>query len=79
MLNQILKEIETAQGVVDINQLSRKTGIERPALEGMLQTLEAMGRLNSAGSVRQPVSCMAACKGCSGMQGCSLMRIKNSR
>ncbi len=79
MFSQILNEIKAAQGVVDINQLSRKTGIERPALEGMLQTLEGMGRLKSAGPVRQPVSCMAACKGCSGVRGCSLIKMKNSR
>ncbi len=45
VLRQILQELESAQGPVSLNDLSRKLGVERGALEGMIAFLARKGRL----------------------------------
>ena len=45
MLNQVLREIETAQGPITVRELSRKLEIEVNALEGMIQFWVRKGRI----------------------------------
>lgn len=45
MLSQILGELESAGGAIDLNELSRRLGVQRSALEGMIETLVRKGRL----------------------------------
>jgi len=45
VLQQVLREIESARGPVDASALSRKLGVEQSALEGMLQFWVRKGRL----------------------------------
>lgn len=45
MINLVLKEIESAQGAINLNDLSRSLGVDRTALEGMIQLLIRKGRL----------------------------------
>jgi DNA-binding MarR family transcriptional regulator len=45
MLSRVLVEIEAANGVILVPELSRKLDIDSAALEGMLTFLERKGRL----------------------------------
>ncbi len=67
MLNQILHEIESAQGPQTINELSRKLGMEPDTLEGMLQFWVRKGRIqmdegNSSGDEVNG-GCTKSCSG----------------
>ena len=72
MLNQVLQEIETTQSALSLGDLSRKLGIERSALDGMIQFWVLKGRLvdddaaeTQAGTVCPIGSCGASCRGTS--------------
>ena len=45
MLNQVLREIETTRGPVTISELSYRLGVERSALESMIQFWVRKGRI----------------------------------
>jgi hypothetical protein len=45
MLSKVLHEIERTDGTLNISDLQRKLGVERSALEGMMQFLVQTGRL----------------------------------
>lgn len=70
MLHRVLQEIEAAQGAVNLGELSRKLGVERSALDGMIGYWVRKGRLRDES---QPVeiplnnctsgSCGHACPG----------------
>jgi hypothetical protein len=45
VLYRVLHEIESAQGAVNLNDLSRKLGIEQSTLRGMLSFWVRKGRL----------------------------------
>ena len=45
MLNQVLQEIKFAQSALNLSDLSRKLGVERSALDGMIQFWVRKGRL----------------------------------
>jgi hypothetical protein len=45
MLRQVLQELESTTGPVDLNALSRKLGVERSALDGMVAFWVRKGRL----------------------------------
>ncbi len=77
MLQQILLEIEKAQGPLDLNNLARKLGIERSALEGMIQFWVRKGRLKDS-ELETELNCdtsdSTACGGsCPGPQNCSFV------
>ena len=67
MLNQVLYEIEKAQGPITLHELSRKLGMDTSALEGMLQFWERKGRIqNDDGGETcesQIGSCSSSCNG----------------
>ncbi len=71
MLNQVLREIETAQGSITLSELSRKLEITPTALEGMLQFWVRKGRLqdDNRGSVQ--ASANTSCgDGCTDVVAC---------
>ena len=77
MLNRILHEIEMVDGVLNLDELVTKLGVERSALEAMIQFWVRKGRLVSDSDVEDAISgsicsCASyvsshiACTGCSG-------------
>ena len=71
MLAQIIDEFKRADGLLDLNELSRRLGVERSALEGMLQLLVRQGKLREIGSD------MEACAHCTGRLGCASVQLGN--
>lgn len=65
MLKEIIKAFEESNTPMDLNELSRDLGIERSALEGMLELLVRQGKLR----VIQPGS--EACTVCKNRSECS--------
>ena len=75
MLRQVLQELESAVGPVDLNALSGKLGVERSALEGMIEFWVRKGRLKeeyAAGIKRACVGDDYPAK-CSDAHVCSLV------
>ncbi len=48
MLQQVLQALETTSGPVSLDELSRRLGIERSALEGMIAFWVRKGRLQAS-------------------------------
>lgn len=72
MLQQVLEAFERASGPVSLDELSRELGIERGALEGMIDFWVRKGRLKASGG-----ACGTAGPGCSCSShpgGCSFDR-----
>ena len=65
MLRQILKEFKYADGPLDLKELSRRLGVERSALEGMLQLLVRQGKLHEVDAVAE------TCAHCAGRLSCA--------
>jgi hypothetical protein len=49
MLHQVLHALETANGPISLDALSRQLGIERGALDGMIDFWVRKGRLKESG------------------------------
>ena len=70
MLSQIIKEIERADGAIDLNELSWRLGVQRSALDGMIETLVRKGRLrevDTGGGMSSP------CAHCAGRATCTVV------
>ena len=74
MLRQVLAEIKSAGGTINLNELAGKLNIEPSALEGMIQFWIRKGRLKEtevapglAGQACSTASCACSCPG---PQGC---------
>jgi hypothetical protein len=70
MLNQVLQEIKFAQSALNLSDLSHKLGIERSALDGMIQFWVRKGKLRdddadlaAVMSTCSPPSCGGSCAG----------------
>jgi hypothetical protein len=74
MLKKILQEFQSNQGLLDLNQLSRKLNIEPAALEGMLEHLVQLGKLEKESTSQ---ACSIACSECS-FQDCRFMNAAQS-
>ena len=74
MLNKVLQEIKFAQSALNLSDLSHKLGVERSALDGMIQFWVRKGRLrdDDADLAAAPGTCSPpSCGGsCTGMAGC---------
>ncbi|MEA3337004.1 MAG: FeoC-like transcriptional regulator [Chloroflexota bacterium] len=74
MLRQLLLEFETAQGPVNLTELTRKLGVDRSALDGMIAYWVRKGRIkdDQAPGPAQPAMCAGSSCGtsCSGLQEC---------
>jgi hypothetical protein len=64
MLSKILKEFKDTNEPMDLNELSRRLGTERSALEGVLELLVRQGKLREI----QPGS--VECSHCNRRAGC---------
>ena len=75
MLRQVLQELESATGPVDLNALSSKLGVERSALEGMIEFWVRKGRLRDEYAVAMKGTCVGddCAATCSGAQTCPLV------
>jgi DNA-binding HxlR family transcriptional regulator len=71
MLSQILQELERADGVIDLNELSRRLGVQRSALDGMIETLVRKGRLRQVEVGEPPPMCAS----CGKRSACTLVSI----
>jgi hypothetical protein len=60
MLHQVLRALQTAEGPISLDELSRRLGIERGVLDGMIAFWVRKGRLKESGG-----ACGAARPGCS--------------
>lgn len=66
MLKRILHEFESASGSMSVNELSRRMGIERSALEGMIDYLVRQGKLqddNASAAACADSGCGGSCAG----------------
>ena len=74
MLKQVLQEIESSTSPIDLNSLSRKLGIERTALDGMIRFWVQKGRLKDeachGGDSSMHCDTMGCRSSCSGMDEC---------
>jgi hypothetical protein len=80
MLNQVLQEITNAQESLSLTALSSRLGIERGALEGMLEYWVRKGRLkdddiapDSLAGTRNGDSAGSCGGNCSGTASCSFV------
>jgi len=71
MLSRILKEFEGAEGPLDLNELSRRLGVERSALNGMLEYLVRKGKLREVGLGTE------TCVHCAGHLSCAQLQMGN--
>jgi len=72
ILLQVLREIESAQGPVDFNILSRKLGVKRSALEGMVEFWVRKGRVGKSRALCADDGCSLVCRGA---RHCPLERV----
>ncbi|MDX9863730.1 MAG: FeoC-like transcriptional regulator [Anaerolineaceae bacterium] len=74
MLKQLLRELEKADSGVNLNELAKKLGVERSALEGMIACLVQTGKLrddDEKAETEETVICSTGgCTGCPGVEGC---------
>jgi hypothetical protein len=70
MLARILSLIEAAGRPMCLTDIARALDVDESALEGMLGTLEARGRLRA---IRGPEGVADACGGCPVRSGCFIM------
>ena len=74
MLQRILEEFESAPGGISINELGHKIGVERGALEGMIDYLVRKGRLQDDKAASAAMMCSnGGCVSCSGARKCPLV------
>ena len=80
VLRQVLRALQSAQGPVNLDDLSRKLGVERSALEGMMAFWVRKGRLRDVYVSAVTVGCADDDCGasCPGASSCPLM-IKRPR
>ena len=70
MLSRVLAEIEAANGVIRVPELSRKLDIDSAALEGMLTFLERKGHLGRR-DIAQEVKSSVCARCALSRAGCS--------
>ncbi|EFO80677.1 hypothetical protein OSCT_1450 [Oscillochloris trichoides DG-6] len=70
MLRQVLDAFERSQGPVSLDELSRQLGIERSALDGMIDFWVRKGRLVESGGQMVCASAGSSCTCSSYPGGC---------
>jgi len=71
MLSRIIDEFRKSSEPLDFHKLSRRLGVERSALEGMLQLLVRQGKLREVGPGTE------ACTHCAGRLSCASIQTGN--
>lgn len=67
MLSQILRTFRDSGGAISLEELRRRLGVDRSALDGMLDTLVRQGRLREVSG-----ECPGGRHGGGGCRGCAL-------
>lgn len=71
MLNQVLHEMQAAQGTVRLTELAARLNVDPSALEGMLAFWASKGRLNPVSLEGDAAACASPCTGsCPGASQC---------
>lgn len=74
MISQVLYEIKNAKGALNLNDLNRKLGIDRSALEGMIQHLVRTGRLIDDDATAEECGITGSCGAtCTGLAECTFV------
>jgi len=71
MLSRIIGEFRRSSGLLDLNELSQRLGVEKSALDGMLQLLVRQGKLREIGLGTE------ACAHCTGHLSCASVQAGN--
>lgn len=71
MLSRIVDEFRKSRGLLDLNELSQRLGVEKSALDGMLQLLVRQGKLRDIGLGAQD------CAHCAGHLSCASVQAGN--
>jgi hypothetical protein len=74
MLIQVLREIKTSQSTLNLDDLGRKLGVERSALQGMIDYWVRKGRLqdDQEMAITPDICTSVGCAGsCTGSRNCS--------
>lgn len=66
MLTQVLKELQSTQGTLSLGELGQRLGVERSALEGMIQFWVRKGRLQLEGADLEAAFATEGCQGACG-------------
>lgn len=61
MLSRVLEQFEKAKGPLTLSEMARRLGIERSALEGMVQFLVRKGKLRPAAATCAQCGLRFAC------------------
>jgi len=72
MLSRIIDEFRKSSGLLDLNELSQRLGVEKSALDGMLQLLVRQGKLRDIGLGTE------ACTHCTGHLSCASVQAGNA-
>ena len=71
MLNQVLREIQSARGTIRLNELAARLNVEPSALEGMITFWVSKGGLNPVSTEGDNTACALPCAGsCPGAAQC---------
>ena len=77
MLQQVLEELKTAKGPVSLDALAHKLGVERSALEGMIQFWIRKGRIKDdileSESPHDVCESVCSTSSCSGPKNCTFV------
>ncbi len=71
MLAKIIKVFQQADEPLDLKELGRRLGVERSALEGMLELLVRQGKLRQVGLDTE------TCAHCTGHSSCAQIQLAN--
>ena len=64
MLGRILREMNNSPEPLTVSEISRRLGIDRSALEGMIETLVRLGKLEEVSVGDADCGCGGTCSGC---------------
>jgi Mn-dependent DtxR family transcriptional regulator len=70
LLDEIMKELENAEGPITVKELAKRTGVEDSALEGMLEFLEKKGRLSLVRAGEWEQCQITSCEACAFRKCC---------
>jgi Mn-dependent DtxR family transcriptional regulator len=70
LLDEIMNEIENADGPITLKELARRVGAEESALEGMLEFLEKKGRLSLVRAGEWEQCRVTSCEACAFRKCC---------
>jgi hypothetical protein len=66
VLQQVLRELEATQGLLNLSDLAQRLGVEQSALEGMIELLVRKGRLKDDQQEAEKLSGMCSSVTCAG-------------